>query len=152
MSHHVVFLEHIYFFSIPFATHDLTTYDLICIDHNFEDSDGLSSPVPNTSNSLSLVLPHFPLHYNRRVRASSAAGTDTLLSGTPEAPSSTVVSQSPFEIVYPPLHPSTRVCKSTKLLDVAYSCYFSSFTSFLASIHRFFELSFYKEAILDPCW
>ena len=43
VSHQVVFLEHIPFFSIPFATHDLTRSDLIRIDPFSEDSDSLSS-------------------------------------------------------------------------------------------------------------
>ena len=47
---------------------------------------------------------------------------------------------------------STCVCNSTKSSDFAYSCYSSSFTSFLASIHCFSEPSSYKEAILDPRW
>jgi hypothetical protein len=54
--------------------------------------------------------------------------------------------------VDPPLHQSIHIRKSTKLLDFAYSCYSSSFTSFLASSHCLFEPSSYKEAILDPLW
>jgi hypothetical protein len=54
--------------------------------------------------------------------------------------------------VDPPPHQSIHIHKSTKLPDFAYSCYSSSFTSFLPSIHCLFELSSYKEAILDPLW
>jgi len=54
--------------------------------------------------------------------------------------------------VDPPPCQSIRNHKSTKLPDFAYSCYSSSFTSFLASIHCLFEPSSYKEAILDPLW
>jgi len=54
--------------------------------------------------------------------------------------------------VDPPPRQSIRIRKSTKLPDFAYSCYSSSFTSFLASIHCHFEPSSYKEAILDPLW
>jgi hypothetical protein len=54
--------------------------------------------------------------------------------------------------VDPPLCQSIRIRKSIKLLDFAYCCYSSSFTSFLASIHCLFEPSSYKEAILDPFW
>lgn len=44
---------------------------------------------------------------------------------------------SPIEVTDdPPLRQSTHVCKSTKLLDFVYSTYSSSFTSFIASIHR----------------
>ena len=52
----------------------------------------------------------------------------------------------------PPLHQSICIRKSTKLPDFAYSCYSSSFTSFLASIHYLSKLSSYKEAILDSLW
>jgi len=52
--------------------------------------------------------------------------------------------------VDPPPRQSIRIRKSTKLPDFAYSCYSSSFTSFLASIHCPFEPSSYKKAILDP--
>ena len=43
VSHHVVFLEHIPFFSIPSITHDLTRPDIIRIDLFSEDFDSLSS-------------------------------------------------------------------------------------------------------------
>jgi hypothetical protein len=43
VSRHVVFLEHIPFFSIPSTTHSLTRPDIIHIDSFFEDSDNISS-------------------------------------------------------------------------------------------------------------
>jgi len=52
----------------------------------------------------------------------------------------------------PPLRQSIRICKSTKLPDFAYSCYSSSFTSFLASIHCLSEPSSYRVTILNPLW
>ena len=81
MSHHVVFLKNISFFSIPCATHDLIRSDLIRIDPFFKDSNSCS----NTSNSPSHLLLPFPLHYPQRVHASSSACIDTLLSWTPNA-------------------------------------------------------------------
>ena len=51
MSRYIVFCEHIHFFSIPYATHNLTRSDLIHIDPFFEDFDSLSSQVPNTLDS-----------------------------------------------------------------------------------------------------
>ena len=63
MPHHVVFLEHMPFFSIPSTTHDLIRSNLIHIDPLFWDSNSLSSHVPNTLDSPSHVIPHFPLHY-----------------------------------------------------------------------------------------
>ena len=68
------------------------------------------------------------------------------------SPSSLVVFQAQFEIVDLHLCRSTHICKSTKSLDFAYSCYSSSFTSFLAPIHCLSQPSSYKEAILDPYW
>jgi len=52
----------------------------------------------------------------------------------------------------PPLHQSICIHKSTKVLDFAYSCYSSSFISFLAYVHCLFKPSCYKEAIFDPLW
>ena len=132
MSRHVLFLEHIPFYSIPSTTHTLTRSDLNRIDLFSKDFDSLSSQFPSTSNT------------------SSQAGTDTLLSGTPEAPSSSIVPQASSEIVDPPLHQSISIRKSTKLPNFTYSCYSSSFTSFLTSIHCLSEPFSYKEAILDP--
>jgi hypothetical protein len=74
------------------------------------------------------------------------------ISDTPEALFSSTAPQASSEIVDPSLRQSIRICKSTKLLDFAYSCYSSSFTFVLASIHCIFKLSSYKEAILDPLW
>ncbi|KAF8380028.1 hypothetical protein HHK36_027498 [Tetracentron sinense] len=65
--------------------------------------------VPSTSNTPSHVLPPLPLHYTRRIRTDHSAGIDTLLSGTPEAPSSPMVHQAPSEIVDPPLRQSIRI-------------------------------------------
>jgi hypothetical protein len=143
VSHHVVFLKHIPFFSIPSTTHNLTRPDIIRIDPFFEDSDNISSQVPSTSDTLSYVRPictHHPV------------GTDTLLFSIPEAPFSSTAPQASSEIVKPSLRQSIRIRKSTKLPDFAYSCYSSSFTSFLASIHWLSEPSSYKKTILNPLW
>ena len=152
MSCHVVFLKHIPFFSIPSTTHALIRFDLIHIDPFSKDSHSLSSQVPSTSNTPSHVLPMLPLHYTRWIRTDHSAGTNTLLFGTPKAPSSPMVHQAPSEIVDPPQRQSIRIRKSTKLLDFAYYCYYSSFTSFLGSIHCLFEPFSYKEVIIYPLW
>ena len=112
----------------------------------------MSSQVPSTSNTLSHVLPPFPLHHTQCVVTNSSIGTNALLSRTPKALSSPMVPQAPSEIVDPPLRQATCFYKSIKSPDFAHYCYFSSFTSFLAFIHCFSEPSSYKEAILDPCW
>jgi hypothetical protein len=134
VSRHVVFLEHIHFFSIPSNTHSLTKSDLIRIDPFSEDSGNDTSP------------------HVRSICTHNSAGTGTLLSGTLEAPFSSTAPQALSEIVDPPPGQSSRIRKSTKLPDFAYSCYSSSFTSFLASIHCLFEPFSYKETILDPFW
>jgi len=104
----------------------LTRPNIIRIDPFSEDSDSLSFQVPSTSNISFHV---------RLICTHHSADTDILLSGTPKAPFSFTTPQASSEIVDPPLHQTTRIHKSTKLLDFAYSCYSSSFTSFLASIH-----------------
>ena len=128
MSHHFLFLKHIPLFSIPSSIHDLTRSHLICINPYYEDSNNLSSQVPSTLDTPSHVLHHFPLHHTQHVVTNSFIGTGILLYGTPEAPLSPLVPQAPFEIVYPPLRRSTRVCKSTKSPYFSYSCYYSYFT------------------------
>ena len=57
-----------------------------------------------------------------------------------------------FEIVDLPLRQTICFHKSTKLSYFAYSCYSSSFTSCLPSIHCFSEPSSYRKTILDPLW
>ena len=54
------------------------------------------------------------------------------------------------KIVDPPLHPSICICTSIKLLEFGYSCYSSSFTSFLSFVHCLFKPSSYKKAIFYP--
>jgi len=132
VSHHVVFLEHIPFFSIPSITHSLTKSDLIRIDPFSEDSGNDTSP------------------YVRSICTHNSAGTGTSLSGTPEAPFSFTALQASSEIMDPPLRQSIHICKSTKLPDFTYSSYASLFSFFLASIHCLFGPSSYKEEILDP--
>ena len=103
MSRHVIFLKHISFFSIPSSIHDLTRSYLLCIDPFFKDCSNLSSQVSSTSDSPSHVLPPSPLHHIQRVITNSSIGTDTILSGTLEAPSSPMVPQAPSKTADPPL-------------------------------------------------
>ena len=86
------------------------------------------------------------------MHARSSTSINTLFFGTLDDSSSPMVSLAPYEIVDPSLCRSTSICKSIKSPDFAYSCYYSSFTSFLAFIHCLYELGSYKETILDPCW
>ena len=82
----------------------------------------------------------------------NSANTGTLLSRTPEASFSSTAPQASSDIVDPPPCQSIRIRKSIKLPDFAYSCYSSSFTSFLAYIHCLFKPYSYKKTILDPFW
>jgi hypothetical protein len=130
---HVVFRKHMPFLFISSTTYSLTRSDLIRKDPFSEDSDSLSSQVPSTLDTLSHVRPICTHH---------SVGTDTLLSGTPEAPFSSAVPQTLFEIVDPPLRQSIHIYKSTELLDFDYS---SSFTFFLTYIYCLSKHSSYKE-------
>lgn len=104
----------------------------------------MSSLEPTTSN----VHSHVPAPLSlQTIRTNHSVSIDTLLTDTPEASSSPTVPQAPSEIVSIHTH-----SKSTKLPDFAFSCYSSSFSTFLASIHCLSEPSSYKEAILDPLW
>jgi hypothetical protein len=120
VSRHVVFLEHIPFFSIPSTNHSLTKSDIIRIDPFSEDSGNDTSP------------------HVRSICTRNSAGTGTLLSSIPEVSFSSTAPQASSEIVDPPPRQSIHIRKSTKLSDFAYSCYSSSFTFFLASIHCLF--------------
>ena len=142
VSRHVVFLEHIPFFSISDNTHDVAKSDLICIDPFSDDFDSPLSHTPCT------------------VGPSCTSGTHT---PAQVIPTPSMASQAPSEIVdlapappAPPLPPPPRypqrLRKSTQLPDFAYSCYSDSFRCFLTSIHQLYEPSSYKEAILDPLW
>jgi hypothetical protein len=71
-----------------------------------------------------------PLYSTQPIRTDHSASTGTLLSGTPEAPLYSMVPQTLFEIVDPPLLQSIHIHKSTKLLDFIYSYYSSSFIFF----------------------
>jgi ribosomal protein S17E len=99
--------------------------------------------IPSTTHSLTK-----PEDSNNN----NSASIDTLLSNTPKASFSFTAPQASSEIVNPPLRQSICIHKSTKLPDFTYSCYSSSFSSFLAYIHCLLEPSSYKEAILDPLW
>jgi histone deacetylase 1/2 len=116
VSCHVVLLEHIPFFSIPSTTYSLTRSDLIWIDPFSKNFDRLSSQVPSTSDTPPHVRP---------ICIHCSTGTDTSLSGTLKASFSSTLSQTSSEIVDSPLHQSTHICKSIKLPDFAYSCYYS---------------------------
>jgi len=104
MSRHVVFVEHIPFFSIPSTIHTLTRPNLIRIDLFSEDSDSLSSQVPSTSDT--------PIHV-QPICTYNSAGIDTLFSSTPEALFSTTAPQASFEILDPPLRQFIRIRKFT---------------------------------------
>jgi len=73
----VVFLKYIPFFFIPSTTHTLTRSDIIRINPFSENSGSLSSQASSTSGTPSHV---------RSICTHHPAGTDTLLSSTPEAP------------------------------------------------------------------
>jgi hypothetical protein len=108
VSHHVIFLVHIPFFSIPSITHNLTTFDLIRTDYFSKDSDSLSSQVPSTSNTPPHVRP---------IRTNHSTSIDTLLSSTSKATFTFIVPPTSSKIVNLPLCQSIRIHKSTKLPD-----------------------------------
>lgn len=53
VSHHVVFLEHISFFSIPASSHNGTKSDLIHIDHFTLDTDTVPQTVSQAPSPVS---------------------------------------------------------------------------------------------------
>ncbi|CAJ2636330.1 unnamed protein product [Trifolium pratense] len=140
VSRHVVFLEHIHFFSLSSDSNTPSMSELTNIDP-FGIDDDISSDC-NFENC----------------RDGTSATPDTYV---PSAP--TITQQPPVTVVptapppTPPLPPPPsryplRDRKSTQLPDFVYSTYSASFASFLTCVHSLFEPSSYKEAILDPLW
>jgi len=122
VSRHVVFLEHILFFSIPTNSHYLTTYDVIKIDP-FDIDDTTPTFVPITNIAPEVVHVDSP---------------NTLAQSSPEV-----------VVLLPLVRPSCNR-KSTQLPDFVYSSYSGSFAVIINSIHRLHEPSSYREAICDP--
>ena len=141
-----MFLEHISFFSIHGSSHNLIKFDLIHIDPFTLDTNTVSPSVSQAPAPVSDNVSY-------RVPTDSSVDSGTLVPDATIAPSLPPADQSPFETVAPlppPFRHSTRSRKSTKLSDFTYSCYSSSFTSFLASIHRLSEPLSYREVVCDP--
>ena len=143
VSRHVVFLEHIPFFSIPDSPHELTKSDLFNIDPFSDNDESVPSEAPCTTDSVPPHVPPVPI-------ISTDAGT--LPFDVPDAPPSHVATQAPAETVEPPSRYPKRPRKSTQSPDFVYSCYSDSFASFLSSVHCLSEPLSYKEAVLDPLW
>ncbi|CAJ2675738.1 unnamed protein product [Trifolium pratense] len=130
VSRHVVFLEHIPFFSLSSDSHDssrseLTKIDPFGLDNNVSSDCNFESCRDGTTSTPEIDIPLVP----------------------------TATQQPPTTLDPPPPHryPS-RDRKSTQLPDFVYSTYSASFASFLTSIHSLSEPSSYEEAILDPLW
>jgi hypothetical protein len=135
VSRHVVFLEHIPFYSISSDSHTTHSSELTHIDP-FGCNDNVSSNC-NFENC----------------RTDTTATPDTDIPLVPTAtqePPATVDTLPPTPP--PPPHYPSRSRKSTQLPDFVYSTYSASFASFLTSIHSLSEPSSYKEASLDPFW
>ena len=133
ISRHVVFLEHIPFYSIPSSQYAFTKSDLTCIDPFHTDSNTPSLPVTHNQDN------------------SAVDRVDTSSSADPDNSSVPVHLPDPPAIVDPPRYPH-RDRKSTKLPDFVYSTYSTSFASFLTSIHSLSEPSSYREVVLNPHW
>ena len=121
VSRHVVFLEHIHFFSVPASYHNMAQNDFIRIDPFDIDTDEVvhtDTLVPETQ--------------------------------TPPTPPAMTAQPSPEIADQPHLRQSTRPRKSTKLLDFAYSSYSTSFVFFLVSLHSLSEPLSYREVVVDP--
>ena len=121
VSRHVVFLEHIPFFSVPASSHNMTQNDLIRIDPFDIDTDEVvhtDTLVPETH--------------------------------TPPTPPATIAHPSLLITDHPHLRQCTRPRKTTKLPDFSYSSYSTSFVSFLVSLHSLSEPLSYREVVVDP--
>ncbi|XP_042426159.1 uncharacterized protein LOC122014028 [Zingiber officinale] len=111
---------------------DVAASNLIHIDPFSTDTDEAS---PTTT------LPH-----------DSFSESGILETPAPAPPPPPAPVPSPQEIADNPIRRSTRPRKSTRLPDFAYSCYSTSFASFVASVHRLSEPLSYREAVGNPLW
>lgn len=143
ISRHVVFLEHILFYSLSSDLHTHTRSKLIHIDH-FSFDDDISSYC-NVENC--------------RVYTISTPNLDVSLVPTAFQQPHAIVDPTPHITTtlspLPPLHPRRYPschCKYTNFSDYIYSIYSTSFVYLLTYIHSFPELSSYKKVILDPLW
>lgn len=125
VSHHVKFLKHIPFFFIPASSHNMTTSYLICINPFTLNSEVVP---PHVSHS---PAPTLDLD-SCRVPIDSSIVIGTLAPNTYATTSPLAAAQSPPKTSVPPPTHLVRIRKSTQLPDFAYSCYSSSFISFLA--------------------
>ncbi|KAJ0433139.1 putative RNA-directed DNA polymerase [Helianthus annuus] len=141
VSRHVIFLEHIPFYSIPSTSHNVMKPDLLNIDPFVCDTDAsTSSDVSSISTEPNgLVEPDGSVQDTHT--SSDATSGPTIPETTPSS-----VETAPL------LRRSTRECKSTKLPDFAYSTYSASFASFIANIHHLSEPASYREAVSNPLW
>ena len=102
--HHVFFLEHIHFISIPtYQSHNVSKFEFVHIDPFLDDTNSF------LTDFGTLVL--FDCH-------------------DPSSPPRNTLAL--FKIVNPPPHTSQCPRKYTQLPDFVYSSYFDSFTFFLA--------------------
>ncbi|CAL2273919.1 unnamed protein product [Prunus armeniaca] len=156
VSRHVVFLEHIPFFSIPTSSPTLSTSELMYIDpfspsnDDFSYSDNVNiSPVSSSPSNPCVTSPPITQVYSRRKHVISS---DTNNPSSPLVPASTSVDVDPIAPRYPSRthKPPHRFGYSST--DFSYSCYSHDFSSFLSSIHTLSEPTSYKEAICNPLW
>ncbi|CAL8092397.1 unnamed protein product [Prunus armeniaca] len=156
VSRHVVFPEHIPFFSIPTSSHTLSNSELMYIDpfsptnDDFSSSDNVNiSPISSSPSNPCVTSPPITQVYSRRKQVISS---DTNNPSSPLAPASTSVDVDPIAPRYPSRthKPPNRFGYSYN--DFSYSCYSHDFSSFLSSIHTLSEPTSYKEAICNPLW
>ncbi|CAJ2639186.1 unnamed protein product [Trifolium pratense] len=141
VSRHVVFLEHIPFFSLSSDTHtpsksELTNIDPFGVDNDMSSDCNFENCRDGTSATPDTYAPLVP-------------------SATQQPPTTVVPTALPLPPpppTPPPRRYPSRDRKSTQLPDFVYSIYSDSFASFLTSVHSLSEPSSYKEAILDPLW
>ncbi|GJR33249.1 retrovirus-related pol polyprotein from transposon TNT 1-94 [Tanacetum coccineum] len=143
-SRHVDFLEHISYYSVPVSSHNLTQSELKEIDL-FEEPTLIVSP----------ITPKLASETTSETTATTETPPVIIFEATPTVtqPPHTTTQLSSKVVVVPPANVQpTRIRKSTRKDDFVYSCYSSSFSSFIAYVHRFHELESYRAVVCDPLW
>ncbi|GJV72017.1 retrovirus-related pol polyprotein from transposon TNT 1-94 [Tanacetum coccineum] len=153
-SHHVQFLEHVPYFSVPASSHHLTQPELIILDP-FDDatetSETFTTPQQIPQETPQEIPQETPQETQQETPTNTTIETPPVTIVTQQPPTAT---QSSTEVVDgpPSIGRPKRNRKSTKRDDFVYSCYSNSFSSFIASVHRLHEPESYREAVCDPLW
>ncbi|GKA46039.1 retrovirus-related pol polyprotein from transposon TNT 1-94 [Tanacetum coccineum] len=155
-SYNVQVLEHIPYYSVATSSYNLTQSELIKID-SFEEPIHVVSPIiPKlifeiTSEQTTTETPDTPPQTTTTTETPPITIHEATSTGNQFPTTTTQSSPKVLAVPHQNVRP-TRIRKSTKKDDFVYSCYSSSFASFVAFVHNLHEPESYTKAVCDPLW